>query len=107
MDAEYGHGPGGRLIEECREIEPLRPEAKNEEIAKTLWESSKKQVQRLEKQAAVKRALKKKEAEESAKKGNTNTKTANSGSMETANGTITTSEQQQTAGSRRNRKQKG
>lgn len=40
----------------------------------------------------MKRALEKKEVEESAKKGNTNTKTANSGSIETANGTITTSE---------------
>jgi len=36
MDTEYGHRPGGRLIKEYREIEPLRPKAKNEEIAKTL-----------------------------------------------------------------------
>lgn len=107
MDPGYGHGAGGKFIKECREIEPMRPEAKNEEIAKTLWETSEKQIERLEKQAAVKRALEKKEAEETVKKGNTDTKTANSGNVETANGTTTTSEKQQMAGSRRNRKQNG
>ena len=107
MDAGYGHGAGGKFIKECREIEPLRPEAKDEEIAKTLWETSEKQIERLEKQAAAKRALDKKDAEETAKKGNTGTKTANSGSVDAANGTTTASEKQQMAGSRRNKKQKG
>ena len=108
MDPAYGHGGiGGKFIKECREIEPLRPEAKNEEFAKTLWEFSEKQVEQLEKQAAVKRALEKKEAEERAKNGNTSTKTANSGSTDSTNGKTTTSEKQQGAGSRRNRKQKG
>lgn len=109
MDVAYGLGPGGKFIKECREIEPLRPEAKNEEIAKTLWEYSEKQIERLEKQGAVRRALEKKEAEEGGKQGraNTNTKNANSGSAETANGNTSTSEKQQATGSRRNRKQKG
>lgn len=107
MDAAYGQGEGAKFIKECREIEPLRPEAKNEEIAKTLWETSEKQIERLEKQGAVKRALEKKEKEESAKEGNTETKAAKAGSVGTANGTATTSEKQQAAGSGRNRKKKG
>lgn len=106
MDPAYGHGAGGKLIKECREIEPLRPEAKNEEIAKTLWEFSEKQIERLEKQGAVNRALEKKEAEENAKKSDTSTKNANLGNTDSTNGKTTTSEKQQMAGSRRGRKQK-
>lgn len=99
MDAEYGRGGGGKLIKECREIEPLRPEAKNEDIAKTLWEFSEKQIERLEKQGAVQRTLEKKEKAEAAKH-------ANSGNDQSTNGKTPDALKEQTAGSRRNRKQK-
>ncbi|OAL33558.1 hypothetical protein AYO20_07244 [Fonsecaea nubica] len=64
MDAEYGRGAGGKMIKECRQYEPLRPEVKNEEVAKKLWEFSEKQVEHLEKIGAKKRAAAKKEAEQ-------------------------------------------
>lgn len=100
MELEYGHGTqGGKLIKECREIQPLRPEAQNEEIAKTLWEFSEKQIERLEKQGAVNRALKKKEEEAA--------KNANSGSDQVPNGSVNgTSAREQKEGSRRNKKTK-
>lgn len=99
MEAEYGRGSGGKFIKECREIQPLRPEANNDEIAKTLWEFSEKQIERLEKQGAVQRALEKKEKDEAAKP-------ANSGNDQSTNGNRVDSHKEQTAGSRRNRKQK-
>lgn len=100
MDAEYGQGLGGKFIKECREIEPLRAEVKNEEIAKTLWEFSDKQIERLEKQGAVQRALEKKEKEQS------HTNNADSGSTKSTNGEAAQASPAQTAGSRRNRKGK-
>lgn len=63
MEAEYGRGQGGKMIKECKEIKTLRAEVEDEEIAKSLWESSEKQIERLEKQGAAKRALEKKEKE--------------------------------------------
>lgn len=98
MDQKYGQGSGGFLIKECREIEPLRPEVKNEEIAKTLWEYSEKQIERLEKQGAVQRALEKKEKENETKIVDTDSTKTSKPSPQDA---------QQSAGSRRNRKQKG
>ncbi|KAK6374958.1 hypothetical protein LTR64_003074 [Lithohypha guttulata] len=104
MDPQYGQGLGGKYIKECREIEPLRPEVRDEVIAGTLWEFSEKQIERLEKQGAVQRALEKKEKENAAKQG---VKTTDAGSNGTANGnTGDASHKQQTAGSRRNKKQK-
>lgn len=67
MEAEYGHSAGGKLIKECRELQPLRPEVRNEEVAKRLWEFSEKQIEQHEKEGAVKRALAKKEAEKAEK----------------------------------------
>jgi NAD(P)-dependent dehydrogenase (short-subunit alcohol dehydrogenase family) len=72
MEAEYGRGPGSRLIKECREYKLLRADVDNEDIAKNLWEFSEKQIERLEKQGAVKRALARKE-EEKASAGNGST----------------------------------
>lgn len=100
MDAEYGRGVGGKFIKECRDIEPLRSEVKSEELAKTLWEFSEKQIERLEKQGAVKRALEKKQ------KDATDAKTAASNSTSTANGVSAETKKEQATGSRRNRKQK-
>lgn len=103
MDPRYGVGGlGGKMIKECGEIEPLRPEARNEEIAKTLWEYSAKQIERLEKQGAVKRALVKKEEEEAAK---SDAKTAESGTEKVANENAGSKEK--TPGSRKSKKQKG
>lgn len=99
MDAQYGHGSGGKFIKECRDIEPLRSEVKNEDLAKTLWESSEKQIERLEKQGAVKRALEKKE------KDTTNASPATSNGQATANGAFVEAKKEQTT--RRNKKQKG
>ncbi|OCT45238.1 putative oxidoreductase [Cladophialophora carrionii] len=95
MDAEYGRSPGGRLIKECREYQPLRSDVESEEVAKQLWEFSEKQIEQLEKQGAVKRALAKKEAEER--------KTANESAT---NSTTTGGKKDPTPGSRRSRKTK-
>lgn len=91
MEAAYGRGEGGKLIKECREFEPLRPEVQNEQVAKRLWEFSEKQIEQLEKEGAVKRALAKKEAEVKEK-----SKVSDPAA----------SEKKQTEGSRRNRKAK-
>ena len=56
------------MIKECRELEPFRPDVKKEDVAKKLWEFSEKQIEQLEKEGAVKRALAKKEAEQKKKK---------------------------------------
>lgn len=63
MEAELGRGVGGRLLKECREMDFLRPEIRDEEVAKKLWNFSEKQIEALEKEGAVKRALAKKETE--------------------------------------------
>jgi NAD(P)-dependent dehydrogenase (short-subunit alcohol dehydrogenase family) len=104
FEADYGHGAGAKLVKECRELEPLRPEVKSEDLAKKLWEYSEKQIERLEKQGAVQRALAKKEAEAATASGDASRK--DDGSQEKANGAAASSDKQ-TAGSRRNRKGKG
>lgn len=63
MEGEYGRGVGGRFIKECKEIDFLRKEVKDDELAKELWSFSEKQIEALEKEGAVRRALAKKEAE--------------------------------------------
>lgn len=67
MEADYGRGAGGRFIKECRDIEYLRKEVKDEALAKELWTFSEKQIEALEKEGAIKRALEKEN--ESAKTG--------------------------------------
>ena len=102
MEAEYGHGAGGKLIKECRELQPLRPEVRNEEVAKKLWEFSEKQIEQLEKEGAVKRALAKKEAEK-AEKGK---KPSEKKTAFESNGVASGGEQKPAASSRRSRKAK-
>jgi NAD(P)-dependent dehydrogenase (short-subunit alcohol dehydrogenase family) len=68
MEAEYAAAPGGMMIKECMEIQPLRQEVKNEDVAKRLWEFSEKQIEAVEKVGAVKRGIAKKEAENAAGK---------------------------------------
>lgn len=76
MEARYGRGEntGGWFIKECREIECLRKEVDDEEVAKQLWEFSEEQIQFKEKESAKKRAVEKAKEEEEKKKnkGNTN-----------------------------------
>jgi hypothetical protein len=98
MDAEYGRGAGGKMFKECREYEPLRPEVKNEEVAKKLWEFSEKQIEQLEKEGAVKRALAKQEAEKNKKNV---PESATDGTPVPSAG-----KKESTAGSRRSRKAK-
>ncbi|KAL2438381.1 putative oxidoreductase C19A8.06 [Exophiala dermatitidis] len=98
MDAEYAQGSGGKIIKECREYQSLRPEVQDEEVAKTLWEFSEKQIEQLEKQGAVKRALAKKEAERQTAKEN--------GTKESANAQASGGEKKPIPGSRKSRKAK-
>ena len=69
MEAGLGRGAGGRLLKECREIVFKRVEVKDESVQRKLWEFSDKQIEALEKQSAVRRALVKKEKEEAEKTG--------------------------------------
>jgi len=68
MEAELGRGVGGRFVKECREGEVMRAEVGDEGVAKRLWELSERQIEALEKEGAVKRAVAKKE-EEKGRKG--------------------------------------
>jgi NAD(P)-dependent dehydrogenase (short-subunit alcohol dehydrogenase family) len=97
MEAEYAAVPGGKMIKECMEIQALRAEVKNEDVAKKLWESSEKQIEALEKAGAVKRAKAKKEAETEEKQNGTAKKEVTG-----ARG----SEKATTPGSRRSKKAK-
>ncbi|RMZ75897.1 hypothetical protein DV738_g5209, partial [Chaetothyriales sp. CBS 135597] len=120
MDAAYAQGAGGKLIKECRELEPLRTEVQNEDIAKTLWQFSDKQIEQLEKDAAIKRAqakkkqeqeaAKKETQEEAAAKAKPNAKAAASPSPNTdsaaAASSSATEQRKQTPGSRRSKKAK-
>lgn len=104
MDATLGRGNGGKLIKECSEVDLARAEAKDEEVAKKLWEGSEKLVERVEREEAVKRALikKEKEAAEKVDKENTgNVKPPAASEPETASGNGTEGEKSR---SRRGRK---
>lgn len=86
------------MIKECRQREFLRKEVGDEDVAKRLWEFSEKQIEHLEKQGAVKRALAKKEAETTEMDGEKGV----DGNISTP----TKKEKTQTQGSRRSRKAK-
>ncbi|KAF6229340.1 hypothetical protein HO133_007456 [Letharia lupina] len=64
MEAELGRGSAGRLLRECKEVDYLRKEIRDENAQKRLWTFSEKQVEALEKDGAIKRSLAKKENEE-------------------------------------------
>lgn len=57
MEEELGKGAGGKLLRECKEAEFSRKEIRDEDIQKRLWAFSEKQIEALEKDGAVKRAL--------------------------------------------------
>ncbi|KXX76108.1 Retinol dehydrogenase 13 [Madurella mycetomatis] len=63
MEGSLGRGPGGRLIKECMEVDCARKDVDDEEVAKKLWESSDKLIERTEKEQAAKRAKAKKQQE--------------------------------------------
>jgi NAD(P)-dependent dehydrogenase (short-subunit alcohol dehydrogenase family) len=114
MEAQFGRreAKGGWLLKECREIEYLRNEVKDEQLSKQLWEFSELQIQEKEKAAATKRALAKKEQEEAKKKETETTKKENkadttaaaSKNSSTSSSAASSSGKTQTAGSRRNKK---
>lgn len=104
MEAELGKGPGGRFLKECRDRDILRAEVRDEKVAAELWKFSEKQIEALEKDDAVKRALAKKEQEENAKTSQVDhdtSKSVNGTSAETAR---TTTKGTKTPGSRRSKK---
>jgi NAD(P)-dependent dehydrogenase (short-subunit alcohol dehydrogenase family) len=99
MEARFGQGSanGGWMIKECQEIDFFRKEVKDEAVAKQLWEFSEQQIQTKEKEAAVKRALAKKEKEQQAQAtGNTDSSASSGGNPAKS----------QAPGSRRSRKAK-
>jgi NAD(P)-dependent dehydrogenase (short-subunit alcohol dehydrogenase family) len=61
MEGSFLRLPGGRLIKECMEVDCARKDVDDEEVAKKLWESSDKLIERVEKEMALKRAKAKKE----------------------------------------------
>ncbi len=61
MEAELGRGVGGRFLRECKEVDYLREEIKDENAQRRLWAFSEKQIEALEKEGAARRALTKKE----------------------------------------------
>ncbi|KAI9815372.1 MAG: hypothetical protein M1832_005511 [Thelocarpon impressellum] len=67
MEAELGAGAGGRLIKECLEVSYARKDVRDETLGRELWAASETQVQTLEKEGAIRRALEKKEREEAEK----------------------------------------
>ncbi|CRG90619.1 putative oxidoreductase C19A8,06 [Talaromyces islandicus] len=111
MEAKFGRSEatGGWLLKECREIDYLRKEVKDEQVAKQLWEFSERQIQEKEKEAATKRALAKKANEEAKKtqnenKADTTTAAATASKNSSTSSAAPSSGKKQTAGSRRNRK---
>ncbi|KAI9842986.1 MAG: hypothetical protein M1838_002904 [Thelocarpon superellum] len=98
MEAELGTGHGGKMIKECREVVYARSDIKDESVAKALWQQSEEQIQRIEKEGAVRRALQKKETEEeeAAKSAGTNGQPAAT--------TRSSKSSEKTPGSRRSRK---
>jgi len=64
MEAEYGRGEGGWLIQECGRTRIKRGEVQDEAVQKALWEYSEGMIQEAEKRGALARAEKKKKEAE-------------------------------------------
>lgn len=64
LEARLALEGGGKLIKECREVDFARKDVKDEQVAKQLWESSDKLIEKVEKEAALQRARAKKEQEQ-------------------------------------------
>jgi hypothetical protein len=105
MDSRFGRGPGGWMIKECKEVDFLRKEVRDDKIAKQLWEFSEQQIQTKEKESATKRALAKKEQGAAvATASATTTPSTQEGTAEPLQ--LGHTAKTQTPGSRRNRKTK-
>jgi hypothetical protein len=63
MDGSLGRSAGAKLIKECMEVDFARKDVDDETVAKRLWESSDKLIERVEKELAAKRARAKKAQE--------------------------------------------
>ena len=94
MEAELGRGGGGKFLRDCREVDYLRSEVNDEKAQQRLWSFSEKQIETLEKEGAVKRALAKKAAGEG--------KTATESKPDTR--TTTQTKNEKVSGSRRSRR---
>jgi len=70
MDVTLGRGNGGKLIKECIEVDVARKDIRDEEVARKLWVATDKLIERVEREEAVKRALRKKEEAEDSAVGN-------------------------------------
>ena len=99
MEAELGRGAGGRFLRECKEVEYIREEIRDEGAQEKLWAFSEKQIEALEKEGAVKRALTKKENEKVEKD-----KSVKATSDEAEKSAETKSKGAKAPGSRRSRK---
>jgi hypothetical protein len=64
LEARIAVENGGKLIKECREVDFARKDVKDEDVAKQLWESSDKLIEKVEKEAALQRARMKTEQEQ-------------------------------------------
>lgn len=64
LEGQLSLEPGGKLIKECREVDFARKDVKDEGVAKQLWESSDKLIERVEKEAALQRARMRQEQEQ-------------------------------------------
>lgn len=73
MSPEGAEGEGGGLVRECRVVEGRRGELGDAEVARGLWEASEREIEVVEKRAAVERKKRQLEeervAKEEAKKG--------------------------------------
>ncbi|KAK7956970.1 short chain dehydrogenase/reductase family Oxidoreductase [Apiospora aurea] len=63
MEPSLGRGYGGKLIKECMEVDFARKDVKDEAVAKKLWESTDKLIEKTEAEMAAVRVLQKKQKE--------------------------------------------
>ncbi|KAK8106178.1 retinol dehydrogenase 13 [Apiospora kogelbergensis] len=61
MEPSLGRGYGGKLIKECQEVDFARKDVKDEAVAKKLWESTDKLIEKTEAELAALRVLEKKQ----------------------------------------------
>ena len=108
MEANFGKGEGGKFVRDCREMNILRSEVDDEKAQAELWKFSEKQIEALEKEGAVKRALQKKEMEAAEKKERTTGRVEEIVDEKEKNGAVNgstaTQRGQKTPGSRKSKK---
>lgn len=103
MEAELGRGAGGRFIKECKEVDYMRSEVRDESVAQELWAFSERQIEAVEKESAARRALARKEKnKEGGDDEEEKVKDDTAGAKSTRNGTREA--QGRAPGSRRSRK---